>query len=288
MTGVSEDRPACCGACGTEELEEHYPGLYKCRACTHVQADLKISNEELARLYARDYFFGEEYSDYVSDKPVLQRNFSSRLRVLRRFLNPQRHRRLLEVGCAYGLFLELAKGQFDIAKGIDISTDGVRYAKEHNLDAVEGDLLQHRMDEQEFDVVCLWDAIEHLRDPGAYLRKIGELTKPGALLAFTTGDIASLNARLKGRRWRLIHPPTHLHYYTRKSMEAAMARAGFKVVHFEHCGFYRSVELVSHTLFTLRRPTLGFLHKLIMKSGLGRRMFYTNLYDIMYVIASRE
>jgi SAM-dependent methyltransferase len=289
MSMATEDAPtAYCAACGSVGLASHYAGLLRCRDCTHVQADLRVSDEELALLYSRKYFFGDEYSDYIADKRVLQRNFERRMRVLGKYLDGARHRRLLEVGCAYGWFLDLIRDRFQLVQGIDIAADGVRYARSLGLDAIEGDLLRHSFGSAVFDVICIWDSIEHLRDPDKYLARISELTSPGALLALTTGDIGSLNARLKGSKWRLIHPPSHLHYFTRKSMEVSLDRAGFEIVHFEHCGFSRSVELVSHSVFVLRHPRLQLLHGAFMKLGLGRLMFYSNFYDIMYVIARRR
>ena len=82
----------------------------------------------------------------MADRAIIQKNFRLRLATLERFLDPARHRRLLEVGCAYGFFLDLARGRFETATGIDITEDGVRYARETlGLDAVQGDLLDPRL-----------------------------------------------------------------------------------------------------------------------------------------------
>ena len=49
-----------------------------------------------------------------------------------------------------------------------------------------------------------------------------------APLALTTGDIGSVNARLRGHKWRMIHPPTHLHYFSAETMKALLDRHGFR------------------------------------------------------------
>jgi SAM-dependent methyltransferase len=276
-----------CVVCGGRARSPLYPGLVRCTSCRHVYADLSLSDAELAALYQRDYFFGEEYSDYLADRPVLQKNFRLRLRVLDRFLSRERHRSLFEVGSAYGFFLELVRDRFERVAGIDISADGVRHARGQGLDVAQGDLLAHDLGDRRFDVVCLWDTLEHLRDPHLYIDKIGRHTAPGALVALTTGDIGSLSARLSGPRWRLIHPPTHLHYFTRGGLQQLLDRAGFDVLYSRYCGFYRSVDLVAHRLLVLRYGQER-LYRALRTLRLTAVDFYLNMYDILYVIARRR
>jgi SAM-dependent methyltransferase len=277
-----------CIVCGAEDARPFHPGLLRCRACGHGWADLHLSPDQLARLYRRDYFFGEEYLDYVADRAIIQKNFRLRLSVLERFCDPARHRRLLEVGCAYGFFLDLAREHFESVTGIDITEDGARYARETlGLDAQLGDLLAYDFGDRRFDVACLWDTIEHLPRPDLVVERLARLTDPGALLAVTTGDIGSLNARLGGRRWRLIHPPTHLHYFTRPSLLRLLDRHGFEPVYDRTCGFYRGADFTAYNLLVLRwkLPRLYALLKRLRLTGFD---FYLDLGDIRYVVARRR
>src|SRR4051812_18059132 len=100
------DLAAPCIVCGGRESAPLYRGLLRCCACGHAYADLRLSDDQLRDLYSKGYFFGEEYSDYVADRAVLQRNFRLRLATLKQFIDPARHRRLFEIGSAYGFFLE--------------------------------------------------------------------------------------------------------------------------------------------------------------------------------------
>ena len=85
----------------------------------------------------------------------------------------------------------------------------------------------------------------------------------------------------------MIHPPTHAHYFSKDSMTQILDRYGYDIIHFEHCGFYRSIENVSYILFVLK-TNLSWIHKIITILGVGKIGFYTNLYDQMYVIARRR
>jgi len=262
--------------------------LLRCPECGHAIADLRVTDEELWEIYRKEYFFGEEYSDYVADRAILEENFKLRLRSLRPFLRPERHRRLLEIGSAYGFFLAVARSEFESVQGIDITEDGVRHAHEVlGLNVIQKDLLQHDFGQEKFDVVCLWDTIEHLRAPHRYIEKAASLVQRGGLIAITTGDIDSLNARFKKASWRLIHPPSHMHYFTRKSLERLLANHGFDTVYNRYCGFYRSLDNVLYNLLILRYGVPWF-YKAMKKSGVGRVRVYLNVYDIMNVIARKQ
>lgn len=283
---MTPDGPECpvCGASGPEPI---YAGLTRCRTCTHVWADVAIDWAALQRIYQRSYFFGDEYSNYLQDRRSIEKNFERRLDSLLRYTQPS-HRRLLEIGCAYGLFLNVARRSFESVEGIDISDDAVRYAvQELGVNAASGDLLTADLSGRLFDVVCLWDTIEHLAEPRRYLEVAAAHMPPGALLAVTTGDIGSLNARVQKERWRLIHPPSHLQYFTRASLSRLLNDCGLRVVHVEYCGFSRSVKGMLHNLVALgwNRPRAASWLSALVPSGLN---LYLNLYDIMYVIAERR
>lgn len=276
-----------CIVCGGAESSPLYQGLRRCASCAYVFADLGMSEAEFHALYEKGYFFGEEYQDYLKDKAVLQKNFRLRLEELAPHLDPARHKRLFEIGCAYGFFLELARSRFESVAGMDVVEDGVRHARSLGLDAERGDFLARDFGGRRFDVITLWDTIEHLRSPQLFLEKAASLLDSGGLVAITTGDIESLNARLKKDKWRLIHPPTHAHYFSTRTLRRLLERQGFEVVGESHCGFYRSVDNAAYNVFVLRQKR-PWLYELVSKSGLGRLDFYLNLYDIMHVIARKK
>ena len=62
-----------------------------------------------------------------------------------------------------------------------------------------------------------------------YGEKAYEVLKPGGRLFLTTGDIGSWVARIQGPRWRLIHPPTHLHYFSKATITRLLTGLGFSV-----------------------------------------------------------
>jgi SAM-dependent methyltransferase len=278
-----------CIICEHTETETLYPGIKRCRECGHVFSGENVAGKELPEIYGKDYFFGGEYSDYLADRKIAQDNFGLRLKVLRKFIDPARHKRLLEVGCAYGFFLDVARRHFDTVKGVDVTRDGVKHARESlGLDAVAGDFLAHDFGAQKFDVVCLWDTIEHLSDPASCLAKISdELTEKGSLVAITTGDVGSLNARMKKDKWRIMNAPTHVHYFSRKTLTRLLEKNGYEVIYGGYCGFYRSFDMALHRI-SLANPGGRWLYEMFRQSAFAGARFYLNLYDIMYIIARKK
>ncbi|GAB4311842.1 MAG: hypothetical protein Kow0059_02150 [Candidatus Sumerlaeia bacterium] len=277
-----------CIVCGSDAGRPLYRVLRRCEQCGMVWAPLSLTSGDLQRLYDEGYFKGEEYVNYIEDRPFLEKNFRLRLGTLQRYLTPE-HRRCLEIGCAYGFFLHAAREHFTHVEGVDISEAAVRYARQAlGVNARAGDFLT--MDFQgTFDVVCLWDTIEHLARPDLYIQKAASLLRAGGLIALTTGDIGSRIARRRREKWRMIHPPTHLYYFSRATLRRLLDRFGFEVAHEEACGFYRSFSNVAYNIFALRwnKPGLyRFAERLLSLSGV--RGFYFNAGDIMYLIGRRR
>lgn len=274
----------CDGALGPHP---RLPGLHECSGCGFVTADLELSEDQLRALYGADYFHGDEYADYVAEGPELRANFRRRIDTLLRYQPENERQRLYEIGSAYGFFLDEVRSIYGGVSGVDISEAAAKFARtELDLDVVAGDYLEQELPEQ-VDTICLWDTIEHLSRPRDFIEKAARDVRPGGLLALTTGDIESLNARLRGQRWRMIHPPTHLHYFSPRTLVRLLDSAGFDVVHLETAGNARSIKGMLYIILVLRGRQLGLFNKIKALPGLSHSITL-DLRDIMYIIARRR
>ena len=151
-----------------------------------------------------------------------------------------------------------------------------------------GDFRDAPLNRGELDAVCLWDTIEHLTEAESYLARIEELLSPGGLLALTTADIGSRLARWQGPRWRQIHPPTHLWYFSRQTMRRTLDRFGFDLIWFRRVGMHRSLGQIVYALTSLGRPKPSLISACCAKLGLEQLTIYLNTYDTMMVVARRR
>lgn len=277
--------PSTCLVCGASRFTSLWDVLQRCGSCGFVTAWLGAPLDP-RHLYEGNYFTGEEYLDYGADRVFYQRNFRGRLEEIQ---HHQPSGRLLEIGAAYGFFLDLARSCFDVI-GYEVNSVAVRHASEElKLDVRRGDFLQAGLDDVggQFDVAVMWDVIEHLERPDHFLQKIAAFSKPGAWLYLTTGDIGSLLARYRGRKWRMIHPPSHLHYFDRQTIAMLLNRCGFEVQGIHAIGVARSIRQILYSILVLRlhAPTVYRVAQKLVPASAG---FTLNMGDIMQIVARRH
>ena len=199
----------------------------QCRACGLGRAE--TTSFDPSTYYTGDYFAGRHvdgYADYLGTEHVLRREFARTVEFIREFC---RRGRLLDVGCAYGFFLQEAKPFFDVY-GIELAEEAAAHARRSGLDVVTGmaeEPVLRRLGAM--DVIVLLDVIEHLPNPRDTLALCVRHLNPGGILLITTGDFGSPSARLAGARWRLMTPPQHLWFFSRESFRRMAASLGLEV-----------------------------------------------------------
>ena len=276
-----------CLVCGEHSMHPSstYSGLILCEGCSFLTADICLSEDKAEQLYGRDYFHGQEYSDYIRDKAIIQRNFSRKLHILEKYMEDS-HKKLLEIGCAYGFFMELIKDKYPQSTGVDISADAIDYAVNTlKVNAHKGNFLDIEM--KQYDVCCMWDTIEHVSAAGEFISKISSEISPNGLLALTTGDIGSLNARIRKSKWRQIHPPTHLHYFSVPTISKLLERNGFRVLHVSHPGNLMNVQTALYIMLVIKQGRTRVFNAISRFVGKGWCV-PVNLFDTMYVIARKQ
>jgi 2-polyprenyl-3-methyl-5-hydroxy-6-metoxy-1,4-benzoquinol methylase len=287
MDYASTQAAAACLVCTGPYGPSKLPGLKRCSRCGFVTADLALSDDALAALYGEDYFHGEEYRHYVSEEASLKANFRKRIDTLQELIPNLSKLNAFEIGCAYGFFLDEVRPDVASIRGIDISADATRYARDtKKVDAIAGSFSDYRMDPG-VGLVAMWDTIEHLPHPDVFIEKAGREIDRGGYIAITTGDIDSLNARVRGKRWRMIHPPTHMHYFSVATLSKLLDRCGFDVVHVSHPGNARDLRSILHFILDLRLGW-GGLYRRIAGWPIFDISLSMNLFDIMFVVAKRR
>jgi SAM-dependent methyltransferase len=279
-----------CIVCDADAWAPLYRTLVRCARCGFVRsADLPVP-DDLVRVYGPGYFQGEEYADYLGDEPAHVENFRRRLARISALAG--RIESMYEIGCAYGLWLRTAAQQGVRVAGIDISREAVRYAAETlKVDATLGAFECAGIRPGEFQTYCMWDTLEHLPHPETYVAKVAALLPPRGWFFLTTGDIGAPLAQRQADRWRMIHPPTHLQYFSRDTVKRFLARHGLQVTCIESTSMCRSVY---GTLEGLKRFGAGptrtiarVVSWLVPRPIATRLRFSVDLGDIMLVCARK-
>ncbi len=119
-----------------------------------------------------------------------------------------------------------------------------------------------------YDTVTMLDVVEHLEDPWGSIAKAASLVREGGVMAVSTPDLGSLAARLLGARNELVQKAEsgeHLTFFTRRTLTAALHRAGFDVIRIDSYGlttdFATAAKRVGAAL-----PTVGAIARAAVKA----------------------
>ena len=274
-----------CQICGSPErsdiayVVDGYPVL-RCKSCGVGRVAVK--GFDPSKYYDDGYFTGKyehSYTDYIGSKSVLSREFTKTLQFVRAH-GPQ-DGRLLEVGCAYGLFLQQARCHYEVY-GVEPVGAAASYCHAEGLAGVKHGFLT----EQDFikigaiDVAVMLDVIEHIDNVAETVELVAKHLRKGGSFVVTTGDWSSLVARLTGPRWRLMAPPLHLWYFTPHSLETLGRRFGLEVISCSHPWKIVPLELILHQASSM----LGLKTKMEMPRSLKRLGLPANMHDAMRIV----
>lgn len=231
-----------CRADDTEFLFEGHdrfhdvPGTYRlvrCRRCGLIYLDPMPTPEELARHYPTDYF---PYSRAIDDEPSWFTRWDRRYGMHKRCraviqVAGQQRGRVLDVGCATGNFLNAMRDRGWQTFGVEPNPYAANYARERlGLDIFRGELEQASYDTGFFDLVTLWDVLEHVPDPRATLEEVARVLRPGGALVLTLPNPETWEVKLFGPYWVGWDVPRHLHLFTRGVLTWYLNEADFEIV----------------------------------------------------------
>ena len=224
------------------------PGTYqlvRCRNCRLVYLNPRPTLDEIEAIYPAEYSPHRVVRRRANPLRRLDIAYgmAKRARFVERYL-PEKGR-ALDVGCATGEFLlELGRRAWQVV-GVEISQAAAQTAIEAGLDVRVGTLEQSGLEASSYDLVTLWDVIEHLHDPVGALGEIRRLLKPAGLLVMSTPDLSALDARLFGDYWAGLDIPRHLCLFDPVMMSRLLEQGGFELVARRYLTGSYSVALMS-------------------------------------------
>lgn len=237
-----------CNICGSTETEVIYQAQYE----KEVQADLAVKfrssgDERLidqvvqcrkcglryvnprlkSDLIVQGYAEGTD-ENFVSQETGRIITFERCMKFIEQYI-PQQGK-LLDIGTAGGTFLHVAKQHGWDVSGVEPNAWLCEWGnKRYGLEIKPGILDDHRFPARSFDVITLWDVLEHVSDPKKTLLEINRLLKPGGLLVVNYPDAGSWIARAMGRRW-VFYLSVHLYYFTPQTIRHMLTLTGYHVL----------------------------------------------------------
>jgi 2-polyprenyl-3-methyl-5-hydroxy-6-metoxy-1,4-benzoquinol methylase len=227
------DRP--CPTCGStrsaHELDKDHQRLVRCNDCDLVYVSPTFDEAHYREVYAsRDYQDIEQELGVASHEYRVQRFGEERVRLMQPHV-PVDPPRYLDIGCSTGFVVEAASDAGWAATGIDLNPSAVAFGRDRGLDLRPAALEDSGFAAATFDVVSLFDVLEHLHDPLRTLRAATALLRPGGIVFLYVPNYDSASRLLMGRDAHFIWPTHHLNYYTPATIRALLVREGFETVY---------------------------------------------------------
>lgn len=283
-----------CPLCRSDKFAKLYPHYYsrivRCKNCNLIYTNPRLKKNYLKNLYSEEYFNNENsgvlgYEHYVKDEENIKKTFERRLKKIEKIIKPGK---VLDIGCATGFFMQTAINKGWEAEGIEISEYAASIGKKNKLKIYNEDLSKIKLGKKKYDLITLWDLIEHVTDPVKTLKKVHSILKKGGIIAMTTPDVGSIPAKITRHKWvgyKL--SDEHLTYFSRKTIFQLLEKSGFTPISFNHTGKYVNFYLFADRVGLYNKP-VGNLLKILGKVLFRNTKFYISAFDIMCVYAKKS
>jgi len=286
-----------CNLCGIDDAEILFSvqgfNIVRCRRCGLSYINPRLDTKNLRELYSLSYFKSVDstiygYDDYIGDWEAITETFRRRWDIMRPFL--PKAGAMLDVGCAGGFLMKVAKENGWTAMGLDISEDMANYGRTHfGHDITVGKLPETNFKKESFDLVTTWDAIEHSTDPLGDIQSMSRLLKPGGILSIITPDSDSLHAKLFGKKWvEYLRPREHTYFLSFGTLRTMLDRTGLDIKKHTTVGKLVTWKFALNRLNCYWPKTVSVIAGLMRALGLYDKTCYINPMDKMLVIAEKE
>jgi 2-polyprenyl-3-methyl-5-hydroxy-6-metoxy-1,4-benzoquinol methylase len=270
---LTEQNNSGCRACRSPKtrllfrIQEN--SVRNCLECTHVYLDAVHDLESILNQY-KNYGQDGQSQYFAGIDANVVRNLDTYLKRCKQFLAcPGSSLNLLDIGCGNGALLGRAKHLGFLCVGIEICSGLARQVRSQlDCQVHEQFFRDLRISDSRFEVVTMYDLLEHLGDPISDVKEVFRILKPGGVFFVLTPNDGALLRRISRMIYRLsfhsfdepmrrLYYPDHLSYFTAQSLSDLLRRVGFELVSLESV----NQELSRLELSTLEKLAVKAIHQ---------------------------
>ena len=266
--------------------------IVRCNGCGLIYTNPRRSAETISDIYSKDYFFSENpaelgYDDYSMHAEGLKEVFSDHLEFIERFVRPPAS--IIDIGCAFGYFLESAKARGWTVEGVEVSPFASNMARRNAGVRVHvGTLPSVGLAASAYDAATMWDVLEHSFDPAAELAETNRILKPGGYLFMTVPNAGSFLARSMGSHWYGFKKAAeHNYFFSRDTLNRMLSRTGFTLVESRRGVWPCSMRFLVTKLTPYSRSAHRLAQKVIQWVGIENAIVKFRFID-MFVVARKH
>ncbi len=228
--------------------------ILKCKSCGLVYTYSRLDNTEIREVYSMP-----EYQSQLSNEEKLVKTAQNVLKKIQKYKNKGK---LLEIGCARGLFIKIAQDIGWIVKGVEVSKGMSSFARDVLcLDVFNGTLEEANFLNDIFDVVVMIHTLEHMPDPLGTLKKIHCILKKGGLVLISVPNMNSFKAKISKEKWTALMPKYHLYHFTPNTLKKMLKCSSFKVLKMETSSPFAITEKLQKIGISKKEETKDFISR---------------------------
>lgn len=255
-------------------VEQSFP-IFICSECGYGKTE--DIQQKTDSLYVGGCYDEKEKQWHKFIRPLISVLEHGKLRYL--VSDKMAGKRLLEIGCGKGRFLEAAKESGFQIYGIEPSPRSFSFASAR-LGSSVAPIGLEEIDKVlefpgEYNFVMLWHVLEHLNDPGAVLTQIKGLLAGNGRVVIAVPNFSSFQANLGKADWYHLDPPRHVHHFTPDSLRILADEKGFEIEKIFFNSFYQN--FVGEIITMVNKVLLG---KNVVFNGLRLNRDYMNRFGL--------
>jgi len=202
--------------------------ILRCNRCE--LGFLELENSKLAIGKKNSVYNTRTYYKLIYGlQQYLHDRYKKQLKIIKKYTI--KNAKILDIGCSIGFFLKTASSNGFIPFGYDINKINLKKAKKlFGIYTVNDNYLEDETYDNFFDVVTIWDVLEHMADPITFLSKLSFKLKSGGLLVVQCPNMDSYEFLRFGQYWNWLIPGDHLLFFTIKTLNHVLVKTGFKPI----------------------------------------------------------
>ncbi len=220
-------------------------GIYvRCGRCGLVYTSPAKTAENLQKIadeWAVKHHASSVKTVWEGNEHLWEIVYGPRMKRLERY---RENGRILDVGCSTGDFLACAKSRAWKVHGVELAEHTANIARKRLDCEIRHGTFEHSNFESEyFDVVTMWDVVEHVLEPRVIVQEAFRVLRPGGALVLFTPNYNALTRRLIFDRWSALTPENHMCVFNKSTITRLLNECGGEVV------FMRTTDINPYEIF---------------------------------------
>ncbi len=239
--------------------------FYQCQGCGLIRT-LPFPSEEQINAHYLDKFVEGNYRTILQNMEMYKEQYRKYMRLIQKHIGSLAKKKILDIGCFTGEFLDLAREQGAITYGIEFQKEAATIAsKKHNNRVKNCSFSEAEFDER-FDVVTLFGLIEHLTVPELLLQQVAKWIVDSGLIVIQTPNTGSAFSSLLGKLWPPYTPVEHIHYFSHKNIRILLEKFDLKIL-----------QIIPH----YKRLSIQYVYNMLRNFGPEFHRIFSPVYSVL-------